>query len=86
MPLTPSEGSETDSSSLKDFVVEEEEDHDDDDDDIDNTEHMKSENRPHQKQPNPSNSELLAHYIPQCKIKISDNFSCITSSLYCIKN
>uniref|UniRef100_A0A8D2NYS0 Coiled-coil domain containing 82 n=1 Tax=Zosterops lateralis melanops TaxID=1220523 RepID=A0A8D2NYS0_ZOSLA len=65
LPLTPSEGSETDSSSLKDFVVEEEEDHDDDDDDIDNTEHMKSENRPHQKQPNPSNSELLAHYIPQ---------------------
>ncbi|NXR34186.1 CCD82 protein, partial [Zosterops hypoxanthus] len=82
LPLTPSEGSETDSSSLKDFVVEEEEDHDDDDDNIDNTERMKSENRPHQKQPNPSNSELLAHYIPQCKIKISDNFSCITSSLY----
>ncbi|NXY28330.1 CCD82 protein, partial [Pomatorhinus ruficollis] len=51
LPLTPSEGSETDSSSIKDFVVEEEED---DDDDIDNTEH----------------------------IKISDNFSCISSSLY----
>lgn len=69
---------------MKDFVVEEEED--DDDDDIDNTDHVKSENRPHQKQLNPSNSELLAHYIPQCKIKISDNFSCITSSLYCNKN
>ncbi|NXA75492.1 CCD82 protein, partial [Thryothorus ludovicianus] len=78
LPLTPSEGSETDSGSIKDFVVEEEED----DDDIDNTEHVNSENQPHQKKPNPSNSELLAYYIPQCKIKISDNFSCITSSLY----
>lgn len=65
---------------MKDFVVEEEEN--DDDDDTDNTEHMKSENQPHQKQPNPSNSELLAHYIPQCKIKISDNSSCKTSSWY----
>ncbi|XP_066169045.1 coiled-coil domain-containing protein 82 isoform X1 [Sylvia atricapilla] len=66
LPLIPSEGSEADSSSIKDFVVEEEE-YDDggDDDDIDNTEHAKSENQPHQKQPNPSNSELLAHYIPQ---------------------
>ncbi|XP_056352476.1 coiled-coil domain-containing protein 82 isoform X2 [Oenanthe melanoleuca] len=63
LPLTLSEGSETDSDSMKDFVVEEEEN--DDDDDIDNTEHMKTENQPHQKQPNPSNSELLAHYIPQ---------------------
>ncbi|XP_016156899.1 PREDICTED: coiled-coil domain-containing protein 82 isoform X2 [Ficedula albicollis] len=63
LPLTPSEGSETDNDSMKDFVVEEEEN--DDDDDIDNTEHMKTENQPHQKQPNPSNSELLAHYIPQ---------------------
>ncbi|NWZ43962.1 CCD82 protein, partial [Brachypodius atriceps] len=53
LPLTPSEGSENDSS-MKDFVVEEEEEDDDDDDDIDNTDH----------------------------IKISDNFSCITSLLY----
>uniref|UniRef100_A0A8C3TXR5 Coiled-coil domain containing 82 n=1 Tax=Catharus ustulatus TaxID=91951 RepID=A0A8C3TXR5_CATUS len=37
LPLTPSEGSETDSGSIKDFVVEEEEN---DDDDIDNTEHI----------------------------------------------
>ncbi|KAL2311097.1 hypothetical protein Nmel_002785, partial [Mimus melanotis] len=63
LPLIPSEGSETDSGSIKDFIVEEEEN--DDDDDVDNTEHVKSENQPHQKQPNPSNSELLAHYIPQ---------------------
>ncbi|NXP86055.1 CCD82 protein, partial [Passerina amoena] len=49
LPLTPSEGSETDSDSMKDFIIEEEEN--DDGDDIDNTEH----------------------------IKISDNFSCITS-------
>ncbi|NXO23663.1 CCD82 protein, partial [Cisticola juncidis] len=62
LPLPPSEGSETDSNSLKDFVVEED---DDDDDDTDNPEHVKSENQPHQKQPNPSNSELLAYYIPQ---------------------
>ncbi|NXR76249.1 CCD82 protein, partial [Pycnonotus jocosus] len=62
LPLTPSEGSESDSS-MKDFVVEEEEDNDDDD--IDNTDYVKSENQPHQKQPSPSNSELLAHYIPQ---------------------
>ncbi|NXH43269.1 CCD82 protein, partial [Dicaeum eximium] len=39
LPLTPSEGSEADSDSIKDFVVEEEEN--DDDDDIDNTEHVK---------------------------------------------
>ncbi|XP_066031826.1 coiled-coil domain-containing protein 82 isoform X2 [Chamaea fasciata] len=62
LPLTSSEGSETDGSSIKDFVVDED---DDDGDDIDNTEHVKSENQPHQKQPNPSNSELLAHYVPQ---------------------
>ncbi|NXL09726.1 CCD82 protein, partial [Mesembrinibis cayennensis] len=36
LPLTPTEGSETDSDSMKDFIVEEEED-----DDGDNTEHMK---------------------------------------------
>ncbi|NXB01962.1 CCD82 protein, partial [Cnemophilus loriae] len=64
LPLTPSEGSEADSDSMKDFIVEEEEDNNDDDD-VDNAEHVKSENQPHQKQPNPSNSELLAHYIPQ---------------------
>uniref|UniRef100_A0A8C5JXV0 Coiled-coil domain containing 82 n=1 Tax=Junco hyemalis TaxID=40217 RepID=A0A8C5JXV0_JUNHY len=63
LPLTPSEGSETDGDSMKDFIVEEEEN--DDGDDIDNTEHVKNENQPHQKQPNPSNSKLLAHYIPQ---------------------
>ncbi|XP_039574685.1 coiled-coil domain-containing protein 82 isoform X1 [Passer montanus] len=63
LPLTPSEGSESDGDSLKDFVVEAEED--DDGDDIENTEHVKNENQPHQKQRNPSNSELLAHYIPQ---------------------
>ncbi|XP_053791981.1 coiled-coil domain-containing protein 82 [Vidua chalybeata] len=63
LPLTSSEGSETDGDSMKDFIVEEEEN--DDGDDIDNTEHVKNENQPHQKQPNPSNSELLAHYIPQ---------------------
>ncbi|NWY72651.1 CCD82 protein, partial [Erithacus rubecula] len=39
LPLTLSEGSETDSDSMKDFVVEEEEN--DEDDDIDNTEHVK---------------------------------------------
>ncbi|NWS32914.1 CCD82 protein, partial [Polioptila caerulea] len=61
VPLTPSEGSETDSGSMKDFVVEEEED----DDGIDSAEPVKSENQPHQKKPNPSNSELLAHYFPQ---------------------
>ncbi|NWR51891.1 CCD82 protein, partial [Regulus satrapa] len=61
LPLTPSEGSETDSGSMKDFVVEE----DSDDDDIDNMEHVKHENQPHQKQPNPSNNELLARHIPQ---------------------
>ncbi|XP_038004769.1 coiled-coil domain-containing protein 82 isoform X3 [Motacilla alba alba] len=64
LPLTPSEGSETDADSMKDFIIDEEENNDDGDD-IDNTEHVKNENQPHQKQPNPSNSELLAHYIPQ---------------------
>ncbi|NWW16438.1 CCD82 protein, partial [Falcunculus frontatus] len=37
LPLTPSEGSETDSDSMKDFIV----DSDADDDDDDNTEHVK---------------------------------------------
>ncbi|XP_063004964.1 coiled-coil domain-containing protein 82 [Melospiza melodia melodia] len=63
LPLTPSEGSEIDGDSMKDFIVEEEEN--DGGNDIGNTEHVKNENQPHQKQPNPSNSELLAHYIPQ---------------------
>ncbi|NXO33879.1 CCD82 protein, partial [Locustella ochotensis] len=64
LPLTPSEGTETDSSSIQDFIVEEEEDNDDDDDDdIDNTEHVKSENQPHQKQPNPSNISRCDHYV-----------------------
>ncbi|NXU66009.1 CCD82 protein, partial [Horornis vulcanius] len=38
LPLTPSEGSESDNSSLEDFIVEED---DDDDDNNDNTEHIK---------------------------------------------
>ncbi|NXU23991.1 CCD82 protein, partial [Thalassarche chlororhynchos] len=58
LPLTPTEGSETDSDSMKDFIVEEEEDDDD------NTEHVKSENQPQQKELNTSNSELLAYYVP----------------------
>ncbi|NXU37392.1 CCD82 protein, partial [Drymodes brunneopygia] len=63
LPHTPPEGSETDSSSMKDFIVEEEEDSDDDDDDVGNTEHVKSENQPHQKQPNPSNISRCDHYV-----------------------
>ncbi|NXG13170.1 CCD82 protein, partial [Grallaria varia] len=62
LPLTPTEGSETDSGSMKDFIVEED---DDDDDNDDNREHVKSENQPQQKQLNTSNSKLLAHYISQ---------------------
>lgn len=58
LPLTPTEGSESDSDSMKDFIVEEEEDGDD------NTEHVKSENQPQQKELNTSNSELLAYYVP----------------------
>ncbi|XP_009333134.1 PREDICTED: coiled-coil domain-containing protein 82 isoform X1 [Pygoscelis adeliae] len=58
LPLTPTEGSETDSDSMKDFIVEEEEDDDD------STEHVKSENQPQQKELNTSNSELLAYYVP----------------------
>ncbi|NXT58787.1 CCD82 protein, partial [Pluvianellus socialis] len=57
LPLTPTEVSETDSDSMKDFIVEE------DDDDVD-TEHGQNENQPQQKELNTSNSELLAHYIP----------------------
>ncbi|NXR28928.1 CCD82 protein, partial [Cinclus mexicanus] len=60
LPLTPSEGSEADSGSIKDFIVEEEENNDDD---IDNTDHVKSENQPHQKQPNPSNISRCDHYV-----------------------
>lgn len=73
LSLTPAEGSETDSDSMKDFIVEEEEDDDDD-----NTEHIKSEKQPQQKELNTSNSELLAYYIPRCKIKLSENSVCIT--------
>ncbi|XP_074937863.1 coiled-coil domain-containing protein 82 isoform X2 [Phalacrocorax aristotelis] len=58
LPLTPTEGSESDSNSMKDFIVEEEEDDDD------NTDDEKSENQPQQKELNTSNSELLAHYVP----------------------
>lgn len=64
--LTP-EGSETDSESLKDFIV------DDDEDDDDNVEHVKSEKHLQQKDLNASNSELLAHYVPQCKTKMCHN-------------
>ncbi|KFP78844.1 Coiled-coil domain-containing protein 82, partial [Apaloderma vittatum] len=56
LPFTPTESSETDSDSMKDFIVEE--------DDDDNTEHVRSENQPQQKELKPSNSELLAHYVP----------------------
>ncbi|KFV59942.1 Coiled-coil domain-containing protein 82, partial [Tyto alba] len=58
LPCTPTESSEADSDSLKDFIVEEEEDDDD------NTEHIMRENQPQQKELNPSNSELLAYYVP----------------------
>ncbi|XP_009468630.1 PREDICTED: coiled-coil domain-containing protein 82 [Nipponia nippon] len=58
LPLTPTEGSETDSDSMKDFIVEEEEDDDD------NTEHVKNENQPQQKELYTSNSELLEYYVP----------------------
>ncbi|NWS17277.1 CCD82 protein, partial [Pachyramphus minor] len=61
MPFTPTEGSETDSGSMEDFIVEEDEDDDNDDDN--NTEHVKSENPPQQKQL--STSKLLSHYFPR---------------------
>ncbi|KAM4684369.1 coiled-coil domain-containing protein 82 isoform 1-T3 [Amazona ochrocephala] len=60
LPLTPTEGSETDCNSLKDFIVEEEEDDDDDDD----TEHLVGESQPQHKELNGSNSQLLANYVP----------------------
>ncbi|NXT16187.1 CCD82 protein, partial [Prunella fulvescens] len=60
LPFTPSEGSETDSDSMKDFIEEEE---NNDGDDIDNTEPVKNENQPHQKQPNPSNISRCDHYV-----------------------
>ncbi|XP_064026412.1 coiled-coil domain-containing protein 82 isoform X2 [Pogoniulus pusillus] len=57
---TPTESSETDSDSMKDFIVEE------DDDDDGNIEHSQSEHQTQQKELlNTSNSELLAHYLPQ---------------------
>ncbi|KFQ20650.1 Coiled-coil domain-containing protein 82, partial [Merops nubicus] len=53
LPLTPTEGSEADSDSMKDFIVDEEEDDEG------------SDNRLQRKEPlNPSNSELLAYHIP----------------------
>ncbi|XP_062495346.1 coiled-coil domain-containing protein 82 isoform X2 [Pezoporus occidentalis] len=58
LPLTPTEGSETDCNSLKDFIVEEEEDDDDDD-----TKHVMGENEPQHKELNGSNS-LLANCVP----------------------
>ncbi|KAM6438681.1 coiled-coil domain-containing protein 82 isoform 1-T2 [Rhynochetos jubatus] len=57
LPFTPTESSETDSGSMKDFIVEE-------DDDDDSTEHVASENQPQRKEPNMSNSELLAYHVP----------------------
>ncbi|KFU90282.1 Coiled-coil domain-containing protein 82, partial [Chaetura pelagica] len=59
-PLTPTEGSETDSDSMKDFIVEEEEE----DDGGGNTEHVKSKHQPQEKEQNLSNSELLEYYVP----------------------
>ncbi|XP_068001405.1 coiled-coil domain-containing protein 82 isoform X2 [Melanerpes formicivorus] len=57
LPHTGTESSETDSDSMKDFIVEEDED--------DNIEHVQSETQPQQKElPNTSNTELLAHYLP----------------------
>ncbi|NWI65438.1 CCD82 protein, partial [Todus mexicanus] len=58
LPLTPTESSESDSNSMKDFIVDEEEDDDD------NTEDVKSKKQLQQKELNTSNSELLAYYIP----------------------
>ncbi|NWW44869.1 CCD82 protein, partial [Pedionomus torquatus] len=59
LPLAATEVSDTDSDSMKDFIVEEEEDDDDN-----NTEHVRSKNQPQQKELHTSNSELLAHYVP----------------------
>ncbi|NXI71275.1 CCD82 protein, partial [Anseranas semipalmata] len=59
LPLTPTEDSETDSDSMKDFIVDDEEEDSDD-----NTEHIKSEKQTQQKELNTSNSELLAYYVP----------------------
>ncbi|XP_061230527.1 coiled-coil domain-containing protein 82 isoform X3 [Neopsephotus bourkii] len=58
LPLIPTEGSETDCNSLKDFIVEEE-----DDDGNDDTEHVMGENKPQNKELTGSNS-LLANYVP----------------------
>ncbi|KFQ42636.1 Coiled-coil domain-containing protein 82, partial [Nestor notabilis] len=56
LPLTPTEGSETDCDSLKDFIVEEEDD--------DDTEHIMGEKQPQHKELNTSNSKLLENYVP----------------------
>ncbi|XP_065586069.1 coiled-coil domain-containing protein 82 isoform X2 [Cyrtonyx montezumae] len=67
--LTPPEGSETDSGSLKDFIV------DDDEDDDDNKEHVKSEKHLQQKELNASNSKLLAYHIPHlCRSSPYEHF------------
>lgn len=58
LPLTPTEGSDTDCDSLKDFIVEEEDDDDGD------TEHITSGNQPRHKELYTSNSTLLANYVP----------------------
>ncbi|XP_021237168.1 coiled-coil domain-containing protein 82 isoform X2 [Numida meleagris] len=74
--LTPPEGSETDSGSLKDFIV------DDDEDDDDNVEHVKCEKHPQQEDLNASNSELLSHYIPHlCRSSPYEHFQRIVKAL-----
>ncbi|XP_013811475.1 coiled-coil domain-containing protein 82 [Apteryx mantelli] len=62
LPLTPTEGSETDNDSMKDFIVDD--DDDDEEEDDDDTEDRKSENQPQQKELDISNSQLLAYYVP----------------------
>ncbi|NXK46398.1 CCD82 protein, partial [Chauna torquata] len=57
LPLTPTEGSETDSDSLKDFIVDDEEEDGDD-----NTEHVKSDNT-QQKELNASNISRCGPYV-----------------------
>ncbi|NXU49747.1 CCD82 protein, partial [Turnix velox] len=54
-PPTPTEVSETDSGSMKDFIVEE---------DDDDSEHINGKNQPQQKELNTSYSKLLAYYVP----------------------
>ncbi|KFV75297.1 Coiled-coil domain-containing protein 82, partial [Struthio camelus australis] len=57
LPFPPAEDSETDDDSMKDFIV-------DDDEGDDDTEDIKSEIQPQQKELGVSNSQLLAYYVP----------------------